>query len=41
MNAKNNPTYCRMKNFQQIQFILDEDNKNLMMTRDIPRDSAT
>ena len=27
-----------MKNFQQIQFILDEDNQNLMVTRDIPHD---
>lgn len=27
-----------MKNFQQIQFILNEDNRNLMATREIPHD---
>lgn len=27
-----------MKNFQQIQFILNEDNRNLMATREIPHE---
>lgn len=38
-NAKNNPTFLRMKNFAQIQFILNEDNQNLMISREIPKNA--
>lgn len=28
-----------MKNFSQIQYILNEDHRNLMITREIPKDA--